>query len=265
MERTTQRFGWIPDLPDRRDYFFSAPGSILTQLPRQVDLRPQCPPVYDQGQIGSCTGNAIAAAIEFDRLKNKQTPDFVPDRLFIYYNERTMEGTINSDSGAMLRDGIKSTHRQGVCPESLWPYDGSPTSDNGGKNTKVFQRPPANCYTEAAKHKITSYLRLIQTTNQLRGCLAAGYPFVFGFTVYESFLSDQVRTSGQVPMPGDGEAPVGGHAVLAVGYNDGAQVFIVRNSWGSGWGQQGYFRMPYAYLIDPTLASDFWTIRTVAS
>jgi C1A family cysteine protease len=107
--------------------------------------------------------------------------------------------------------------------------------------------------------------RLIQTTNQLRGCLAAGYPFVFGFTVYESFLSDQVRTSGQVLMPGGGEAPVGGHAVLAVGYNDGAQVFIVRNSWGSGWGQQGYCRMPYAYLIDPTLASDFWTIRTVAS
>ena len=115
------RYGWLPDLPDYRDHLYAAPVALAGALPAKVDLRAQCPPVYDQGQLGSCTANAIAAAIEFDRLKQKLN-DFAPSRLFIYYNERAMEHTIASDSGAQIRDGIKSVGKLGDCPETEWPY-----------------------------------------------------------------------------------------------------------------------------------------------
>jgi C1A family cysteine protease len=97
----------------------------------------------------------------------------------------------------------------------------------------------------------------------MKGCLASGYPFVFGFTVYSSFEGAKVAQSGIVPMPGSAEKPIGGHAVLAVGYDDDTREFLVRNSWGPGWGIKGYFKMPYAYLTAPKLATDFWTIRGV--
>src|SRR5919199_2009735 len=122
MPRKIKRYGWTPDLPDGRDLVFAAPPAIVTALPVQVDLRPKCPPVYDQGQLGSCTANAIGAAYEFDVMKQGM-PDFRPSRLFVYYNERVMEGTVDSDSGAMIRDGVKSIAAQGVCPENEWPYD----------------------------------------------------------------------------------------------------------------------------------------------
>jgi len=209
--------------------------------------------VYDQGQLGSCTANAIAAALEFDQTKEKQQV-FMPSRLFIYYNERDMEGTVNEDSGAQIRDGIKSVAQQGDCPETLWPYD----------ITKFAVKPPAQCYQQALKFKALQYQRLSQILNQLKGCLASGYPFVFGFTVYSSFESKQVAQTGHAPMPSPSEASVGGHAVMAVGYDDSQNWFIVRNSWGIGWGMQGYFTLPYAYLLERNLANDFWTIRIVS-
>ena len=150
--------------------------------------------------------------------------------------------------------------RQGVCPESLpagqagdWPYVVS----------RFTKKPPVACYRAALDHQVVSYRRLVQSLNQLKGCLASGYPFVFGFTVYESFESSAVTKTGKVPMPRSGEAALGGHAVMAVGYNDADQRFVVRNSWGAKWGRKGYCLMPYAYLIDPDLAADFWTIRLV--
>src|SRR4051794_25448242 len=115
--------GWVRDLPDPRDLMYSAPLARLRKLPPSADLRAKCPPVYDQGRIGSCTANAIAAAIQFDRRKLRLRPDFVPSRLFIYYNERAMEGHVAYDSGAQIRDGIKSVSKLGVSPEKLWPYD----------------------------------------------------------------------------------------------------------------------------------------------
>ena len=258
MPRKVVRYGWIPDLPDHRDIMYAAPYDVVKALPAKVDLTSKCPAVYDQGQIGSCTANAIAAAIEFDRLKQKLA-DFLPSRLFIYYNEREMEGTLKSDSGAMIRDGIKSVAKQGECPEKMWPYDGSPFPPN----PKLAKKPPRACYAEALKHKVLQYQRLTPISSQLKGCLASGYPFVFGFTVYESFESAQVARTGHAPMPASGEATVGGHAVMAVGYDDARQWFIVRNSWGTRWGMQGYFSLPSAYLTDPHLSSDFWTVRVV--
>jgi C1A family cysteine protease len=248
------RFGWIPDLPDHRDHMFAAAPAVLTALPAAVDLRPQCPQeVYDQGQLGSCTANAIAGAIEFDEIKQKAADIFTPSRLFIYYNERVIEGTVNSDSGAQIRDGIKTVAKQGACHEQIWAYD----------ITKFRAKPSKAAYTDGTKHTAVQYQRLIQSLTEMKGCLAAGYPFVFGFTVYESFESASVAKTGIVPYPASGEKVLGGHAVLAVGYDDPSQRFIVRNSWGSGWGMKGYFTIPYSYLTSSNLADDFWTIRMV--
>jgi C1A family cysteine protease len=254
MNRQIAHYGWTPDLPDQRDHLYAAPPPILGQLPPSTDLTSSCPPVYDQGQLGSCTANAIAAAIEFDRLKQK-LPDIVPSRLFIYYNEREMEGTVNSDSGAQIRDGIKSVAQQGVCPEQEWPYDIS----------KFTQKPPVKAYPDALTDRAVSYQRVLQNLTQMRGCLASGYPFVFGFTVYTSFESPEVAKTGHAPLPTPGEQQIGGHAVTAVGYDDSKQWMIVRNSWGPGWGMKGYFTLPYSYLSQSSLAADFWTIRLVGS
>jgi C1A family cysteine protease len=250
--REVQRFGWVPDLPDARDFMYSAPEAVLTKLPTKADLRSKMPKIYDQGELGSCTANAIGAAFEFEQIKEGQT-DFTPSRLFIYYNERAMEGTIDTDSGAMIRDGIKSVAKVGVCTETTWPYD----------IPKFTEKPPKTAYTEAKKHQALIYRRVLGNLHQMQGCLASGLPFVFGFSVYESFMSPEVAKTGEVPLPPRGEQLIGGHAVLAVGYDDKIQRFIVRNSWGTGWGVKGYYTMPYGYLTDPGLARDFWAIHAV--
>lgn len=245
------KYGWKPQLPDQRDHIFSAAPHIVSALPPSVDLRPLCPPVLDQGQLGSCTANAIASAHRFDQMLQKDKGIFAPARLFIYYNERAAEGTIRSDSGAAIRDGIKSIASLGVCDEALVPY-----------NINTFtKKPVAAAYKAALKHRSVNYQAVPQTLDQIRACLV-NRPFVFGFTVYESFESAEVAKTGIVPMPAPHEKTLGGHAVLCVGYDDASQRFTVMNSWGTGWAQQGFFTIPYAYLAGK-LASDFWVVQTV--
>ncbi|HEV2346848.1 MAG TPA: C1 family peptidase [Actinocrinis sp.] len=266
MGRAVSRYGWVPDLPDARDHIYATPRLGLVNAPPQADLRAQMPTVYDQGRIGSCTANAIAAAFEFE-LMRQQLTDFMPSRLFIYYNERAAEGHVGFDSGAQIRDGIKSVATLGVCPESEWPYDDTPAVSDGGPwppQARAGQRPSESCYTDATKSVAVSYHRILPHLAQLKGCLAAGFPFTFGFTVYADFESPEVAKSGEAQLPTPGEQVIGGHAVLAVGYDDTSQRFLVRNSWGTSWGQAGYFTLPYAYLTEPGLASDFWTIRVVS-
>ena len=251
-----KRYGWLVDTPDHRDHVYAASPANIARLPPKVDLRPGCPAtIYNQGQLGSCTGNAIAAAIEFGRIKQELKPAFTPSRLFIYYNERVMEGTVASDSGAQIRDGIKVVAKLGDCPETEWPYN----------IAKFATKPSAKSYQDARAYKAVLYQRVDQVLSQMRGCLASGYPFVCGFSVYESFETPRVAKSGVVSMPAKGEKLIGGHAVLAVGYDNSNKRFIMRNSWGAEWGMRGYFTIPYAYLTDPNLADDFWTIRVIAS
>ena len=246
-----RNYGWQPDVPDHRDHLYAAPVVHLAKLPAKTDLRPHCPPVYDQGQLGSCTANAVGASIQFERRKQKLKPDFTPSRLFIYYNERVMEHTVKSDAGAQIRDGIKSVAKLGDCPETEWPYD----------IKKFADKPGAKCYKSATQYKAVQYQRVPQVLNQMKGCLASGYPFVFGFSVYEAFEGEAVAKSGELNMPGPKEKLLGGHAVMAVGYDDKTQRFVVRNSWGNKWGIKGYFTMPYSYITDSNLADDLWTIR----
>ena len=253
IRRRTKRFGWIPDLPDRRDRIFSAPAATLRALPARVDLRPQQPPIYDQGQLGSCTAQAIAAVLQFSQAKQLQTDVFTPSRLFIYYNERVVLGTVEEDSGAMLRDGIKSVANQGGPHEQLWPH----------VIARFRRKPAAAAYKDGELHEAILYQRLRQSIDQLKGCLADGFPFVFGFSVYESFERRVVAKTGDVPLPSPREALIGGHAVVAVGYDDASRRFIIRNSWGTAWGAKGYGTMPYAYLLDGGLSDDFWTIKLV--
>jgi len=254
-KRNISWYGWRPDLPDHRDLIYIAARKTLQQLPAKIDLRKNCPAVYDQGQLGSCTGNAIAGAIEFGLKKQNLSYDFMPSRLFIYYNERVIEGTVSIDNGAEIRNGIKTVNKQGVCAEAIWQY-------NDG-TSQFKKKPAAKCYTEALKHQVLTYQRVDRSLNQMKACLAEGFPFVFGFTVYDAFESDTVAKSGVLNMPKPTEAVQGGHAVLCVGYDDKAKRFIIRNSWGNDWGQQGYFTMPYNYLLNSNLSDDFWTIRMV--
>lgn len=253
QKQIRKNYGWKPDVPDERDFKFAKLNKIYstTKLPPSVDLREFCSIVENQESLGSCTAQALVSALEY--LDSKNGDGYTDlSRLFVYYNERVMEGTVNEDSGAMIRDGIKSLVKQGVCKEKLWPYNIS----------KFKNKPSCEAYKEALNHQILEYQRLNnKNLNELKTCLADGFPFVFGFAVYESFETEEVARTGVGQLPKPNERSLGGHAVVAVGYDDSTQRFLIRNSWGEGWGVKGYFTLPYNYLINSNLADDFWMIK----
>jgi C1A family cysteine protease len=242
-----RKYGWHPDKPDHRDLRYSLAGFTQeVDLPPIVDLRPKMPPVYNQGQTSSCTGNSLAAAFQYAR--QQQT---IPSRLFIYYGERDLEGSIKTDGGAEIRDGIKVLANLGACDETVWPFDPA----------KIVEKPTDDAYAVAAKNTITKYERLDnRNIYMLKKCLADGAPFAFGFSVFDSFESQAVAQTGILNMPLPTESMVGGHAVLAVGYDTAKEHFIIRNSWGEGWGDKGYFYMPDAMITSTDMSDDFWAI-----
>jgi C1A family cysteine protease len=245
------KYTWKPDLPDFRDIYYVPPVGL--KILDEVNLNDTFTDVKNQLTIGSCTGNSIATDVAFTRVK-EGLPLIYPSRLFIYYNERELEGTVDTDSGAEIRDGIKTLFNTGFCPETMWPYDVD----------KYTIKPTENCYTEAQNHKLKKYMRLNNSNlNDLKSCLSEGYTFVFGFTVYDSFETDEVAQTGIVPMPTLQNSKQGGHAVCCIGYSDANQCFIIRNSWGEDWGDRGNFYLPYNYITNTNLADDFWTLRLI--
>ena len=239
----------IADNLDLRDYIYRAQSIIHPlELPSQVDLRALCSPIVDQGALGSCTANAIVSGLrEYLLLQGKLTWVAL-SRLFLYYEERLLEGTVQEDSGAMIRDGMKVLRTIGVCPEAEDQYD----------ITKFTDPPTPQNILDAGQYKISQYHRVKDLT-MLKVALTESQPVVIGIKVYSSFESAEVAHTGIVSMPNEeNEELLGGHAVLVVGYDDARQWAIVRNSWGEKWGDKGYFYLPYQYWNDG-LVTDMWT------
>lgn len=248
VQRKVKGFGYIPDLPDHRDFYYALEQPVDT--PPVVDLRDKMPPVYTQGELGSCTAQALGAMCQYEMMQRDPNAP-TPSRLFIYWNEREVIGQTDSDSGSTLRDGIRTMSWYGFCEETIWPY----------KIERFTQKPVQEAYTNAKPFCIRDYRRVRQRLSHLRTCLAEGNLIVIGIMVYDSFMS--ARKTGVVPMPSVDDTEEGGHAVLLVGYDDTKKVFHVRNSWGPKWGNKGYFTLPYEYVLNSDLTGDLWTIRTV--
>ena len=263
MPESRSRYTLARDVPDARDYVYSLERHQLGDpLSQRVDLRAGCPRVLDQGSIGTCTAHAVAAAFSYEEHRQKIRV-ISPSRLFIYYNERVLTHQRSLHCVVRLRDAIRAVAKIGACPESLWTYSQDPE--------KLTKKPPPEAFEAAARHQIVGYQRIPMGSltptvflQYLKRCLADRSPFLFGFTVYESFESDPSLRSGVMPYPDTRrEKKKGGHAVMAVGYDDRRKAVMVRNSWGTNWGIRGYFWMPYKVIVNPHLAHDFWTVRGV--
>jgi C1A family cysteine protease len=258
--RRIHGLGWKPDLPDARDRVFDHKKvlrKLRQKLPAKVDLRSSglLAPIYDQGNLGSCTANAIGKLYEYQQRKQGLT-DYIPSRLFIYYGERELEGSIRSDDGAEIRDGLKVVNHLGAPHESLWPY-----------NIGAFaERPAQPAYDDGQLHQALAYESVAVKTTAVKAALASGHPVVIGFTVYRSFYS--IGADGFMPLPKAGEGVEGGHAVLMVGYarmkapwdRYAKDYGIYQNSWAADWGAGGYFYAPLGWMCNTWNADDFWTI-----
>jgi C1A family cysteine protease len=250
--------GWRRQSLDSRDHIYAAPPHLVSQLPDMVDLRPQMPDIYDQGQLGSCVANAVACLLQFERARqNLPEGKHVPSRLAIYYGARQIEHAVESDAGSEIRDAIKYVARTPVPFEDGpggWPYD----------IAKFRDRPPVGHFKD---NTALQYRQVPQSAVQLMASLAEGWPVAFGFNVYSGLDDPETAkndfsdpASGRLIMPRQNEASLGGHAVVLAGYDYPNQTFLVRNSWGNSWGLRGFFLMPFSYVCRSDLASDFWTI-----
>lgn len=318
-DRNIHLGAWHRQRPDPRDakYSIKLHGSLLGGLPSLCDQRSIQSPVEDQGELGSCTSNGLAACVESNELRKQSrhrgivvapnvpvvtasgvsvnsdgtinfsvsvfgagpapspTPAPAPtppapaalvrsSRLFTYYNTRAIEGTIATDAGGTCRDTIQAASKQGVCDENLWPYD----------VTKFTVKPPQAAYTAATKHVVTSYHSIADgDLETIKSTIFSGFDVYFGFTCYDELLSAAVAASGLLPLPASSSTVQGGHAIAAAGYDDNLKItnadgtvntgaVLIKNSWGPNWAQNGYFYMPYAYISNPNLASDFWVVQS---
>lgn len=240
------------DKIDKRDFVLRSLTGAVKKLDSEVDNSSSCPPIDDQSQLGSCTSHMAVGMIEYNDIKWGSRAGWTrASRLFQYYATRKLEHTTKTDSGASIRDAVKAASKFGIAPESLWQYD----------ITKFAKRPPTSVWTVAAQKKITAYHRIQDgDIATMKSVLASGYLVGFGFTVYDNMMTQKMADEGWLHLPAAGESVQGGHAVVLVGYSDSRRAFKVRNSWGSGWGQDGYFWMDYDYVANRQLANDFWVI-----
>lgn len=248
----TRKYGWIPDSYDHRDLFFSL--SVRKVLPKEIDWREFAPAIRNQGQVGACTGFTAAGAHEFLQMKTDPLTVFNPSAYFAYYSARELEGTTGRDAGATIRDVVKGIGKKGICTEQLWPSSNAKTA---------LVKPSDEAVKDGELHQVLQYSRVIQTLDLLKSCIAARYPLCFGVMVYESFQTAKVKKTGVIPIPNKKEKLLGGHALWSCGYSDKNEWFIVANSWGKEFGDKGYVYIPYDYLCNSKLASDFWQLEIV--
>lgn len=253
---TYKKFGWVKDTHDLRDFRSPKKPQVIEFKTVSLFDNYNIPPVYDQGELGDCVSNSIAGVVEFKLMNKSKFPNptatlYTPSRLFNYYYGRAIEGTINIDSGLQIRDGLKALAKKGISDEHLWPYDISKFTDS----------PSDNSISEAKKFKGGNYVRNEGSLSSILESLNAGNPVIFGFLVFESFMSETVAETGEVPMPNPfKDRFIGGHCVDIWGYNKEGNYFLCRNSWGKDWGINGYFHIPVEYVTNPMFGIDFWTL-----
>lgn len=249
--RDNSWYGCRRDTKDARDRLH-----VTKKLkpPPSFDLRDNCPPVMDQGQLGSCTAHGITGALRYLLLSSGK-PDIELARLQLYYDERVIEGSVNDDAGAEIRDGIKCAAKIGVAHESTWPYEIS----------RYKSKPSDFVYADALKFEALAYERVKVSTIEIKRVIAfSKIPVVVGISLYESFESDEVARTGIVPMPNlTKEQMIGGHCIYVVGYGQVPKHFTLRNSWNTDWGDKGDFYLPEHYLGSTKYGSDYWAIQTL--
>lgn len=250
---TSRNLNYIKSPKDTRDHLLKFSSTAPTaSLPPSVDLSQHCTPVKDQGQEGSCTAFSSLAAMEYIGKKFNNGLDANFSEKFTYYVTRVdiARGRASQDSGAYVRDAIKSTVSYGTCLENTWPYSNS-----------LSTRPSSKAYTEAKKYESVSYTSIRPSTNinLVKTTLSQGIPVVIGFTCYSNIFDDSVEVSGIIPLPNNNI--IGGHAVLVVGYDDATNLFKFKNSWGTSWGVNGYGYLPYQYYNTGDI-SELWCVLT---
>jgi C1A family cysteine protease len=260
--------GLIPDHEDTHDFSYDVIQGLTSYEFVDLAKHDAMPPVWDQGQLGSCTAHGTLACFLWASAVNGVN-DPMLSRLQIYFNTRKIEGTVSEDAGGQIRDAIKAAS-MGVAPESDWPYD----------IEKFAHTPPQRAVTDAKQNLAIEYRRVSKTTSAIQSCLSEGYPIDIGVTLYESFESDEALSSGLVPMPLSDEQVLGGHCMAIVGIGTGAdwhrdgqflkakldstkKYVKVRNSWGTSVFEKGYLLMPIEYVTGH-LGQDYWTIRKVS-
>lgn len=250
---TNRVLNWKPSPLDPRDLKSTRHLDAPVELPNNFTLPIEIP-VYDQLDQGSCTANSGCACYRYEYHEITNDFTFDPSRQFLYYNTRLIEGTEGEDSGAYIRDVFKALFKQGLATEKTWPY---------GSNRLVL-KPSDKAYMEGLDNVVIKYASVRQDLETIKRTLFSGAAISFGFTVYSSFMSGNWdRTTGIMPIPKRTETIEGGHAVTIIGWDDSKQAFHIQNSWGTSWGQQGKFWMPYSFLLDPQMADDFWCIETI--
>ncbi len=273
-----KKIGWLPDLPDFRDYTVEHENvkpmlekigiaEPVIRLPTTMDLREWCSPVEDQKNLGSCTANAGVGIVEyFERKAFGKHID--ASRLFLYKTTRRLMD-LEGDSGADLRSTMGALVLFGVPPEKYWPYT--------DKNPDFDKEPDTFCYACADNYKSIQYVKLdppytpaSDLLDRIKTNLSARLPSMFGFTVYSS-IEQTMDNNGKIPFPCSREQIEGGHAIVAVGYDDSMEIknsncststigaLLIRNSWGKSWGEKGYGWLPYEYVLKG-IATDWWTL-----